>query len=88
MALPGKGADVTLGLRPQHLAVVKGATHKVDMSEALGGISFIHLTGPTGEKLIVESKDDPDVGPGDMVGLAFDGANVMAFDAKDGRRLR
>jgi lactose/L-arabinose transport system ATP-binding protein len=88
MALPGAGAEVTLGLRPQHLAVVKGNTHKVDMSEALGGISFIHLTGPTGEKLIVESKDDPDCGPGDMVGVAFDAAQVMAFDAKDGRRLR
>ena len=89
MALPGAGAAVTLGLRPQHLSVVKGGkTHKVDMSEALGGISFIHLTGPTGEKLIVESKDDPEVGPGDMVGVAFDAANAMAFDAKDGRRLR
>jgi lactose/L-arabinose transport system ATP-binding protein len=89
MTLPGKGEAVTLGLRPQHLSVVKGGgTHKVDMSEALGGISFIHLTAPTGEKLIVELKDDPEVGPGDMVGVAFDAVNAMAFDAKDGRRLR
>jgi lactose/L-arabinose transport system ATP-binding protein len=88
-ALPGKGADITLGLRPQHLSLdLKGKTHRVEMTEALGGVSYMHLTGPTGERLILESRDDPSVKMGDMVGIAFDAANVMAFDAKTGMRLR
>ncbi len=88
-ALPGKGAEIMLGLRPQHLSLdLKGKTHRVEMTEALGGISFMHLTGPSGERLILESRDDPSVKMGDMVGIAFDPVNVMTFDAKDGRRLR
>ncbi len=85
--LPAAGA-VTLGLRPQHLSVAAGATHKVELTEALGGVAYIHVTGPTGEKLVIESKDDPRVGPGDMVGIGFDPAHVFAFDAESGARLR
>jgi lactose/L-arabinose transport system ATP-binding protein len=87
--LPGKGADVTLGLRPQHLSLdTRGKTHRVEMTEALGGISFMHLTGPTGERLVLESREDPDVKMGDMVGINFDPSHVMAFDAKTEARLR
>ena len=89
VALPGKGAGVTLGLRPQHLLLdTKGKTHRVEMTEALGGISFMHLTSPTGERLVLESREDPDVKMGDMVGISFKPADVMAFDARDERRLR
>jgi lactose/L-arabinose transport system ATP-binding protein len=88
-ALPGKGAGVTLGLRPQHLSLdLRGNTHRVEMTEALGGISFMHLTGPTGERLVLESREDPDVKMGDMVGIGFDPSHVMAFDAKSEARLR
>jgi lactose/L-arabinose transport system ATP-binding protein len=37
---------------------------------------------------VLESREDPNVKMGDMVGIAFDAAHVMAFDAKDGHRLR
>ena len=88
MRLPDPGAPVTLGLRPQHILLTPGTTHRVDMTEALGGVSFLHVTAPSGEKLIIESREDPRVRPGDMVGISFDPAHVMAFDAKDERRLR
>jgi lactose/L-arabinose transport system ATP-binding protein len=58
------------------------------MTEALGGISFMHLTSPTGERLVLESREDPNVKTGDMVGITFDTDDIMAFDAKDGKRLR
>jgi lactose/L-arabinose transport system ATP-binding protein len=86
-ALPASG-EVTLGLRPQHLSVAPGATHRVELTEALGGVAYIHVTGPSGEKLVIESKDDPKVVAGDMVGIAFDPAHVFAFDAGSGARLR
>jgi lactose/L-arabinose transport system ATP-binding protein len=89
VALPGKGADVTLGLRPQHLSLdMAGKTHRVEMTEALGGISFMHLTSPSGERLVLESREDPDVKMGDMVGVRFDPSHIMAFDAKTEARLR
>ena len=72
VALPAKGAEVTVGLRPQHLKIVHGATHRVELTEALGGVAYVHLTAPTGEKLIVERHDQISLEPGAMVGLGFD----------------
>jgi lactose/L-arabinose transport system ATP-binding protein len=86
-ALPGAGAEVTLGLRPQHLKIGQGATHRVELTEALGGVAYVHLTAPSGEKLIVERHDQISMEPGSMVGLGFDGKDAMVFD-KDGARLR
>ena len=87
VGLPAKGAEVTVGLRPQHLKIGPGNTHRVDLTEALGGVSYVHLTAPSGEKLIVERHDQVSLDPGAMVGLSFDPRDAMHFD-KDGRRLR
>ena len=88
VALPGSGAKVSLGLRPQHLALdTSGNTHRVEMTEALGGVSYIHLTAPTGEKLVVESHSDPKVKMGGMTGIRFDPKDAMLF-ADSGLRLR
>ncbi len=86
--LPGAGAAVTLGLRPQHLWLAEGDSHTVEVTEALGGVSYLHLTAASGEKLIVESRDDPKVKTGARVGLGLDPAQILAFDAKTERRLR
>ena len=89
VGLPGGGADVTLGIRPQFLTVdLAGSTHRVEMTEALGGVSYLHLTAPTGEKLVIEAKGDMVVAPGTSVGIGFDPVNILAFDTKSGARLR
>ena len=89
MALPAKGGEITLGLRPQHLTVdLAGASHRVEITEALGGVSFVHLTARTGEKLVIEARGDTVVAPGANVGIGFDPADILAFDAKSGARLR
>jgi lactose/L-arabinose transport system ATP-binding protein len=83
------GGDIVVGLRPQHLQVVDGATHRVEMTEALGGMSFIHLTAPSGEKLIVEAKGDVIPEPGSSVGVTFDAKDALFFAADAaGKRLR
>jgi lactose/L-arabinose transport system ATP-binding protein len=88
VALPAPGTEVTLGLRPQHLKIdASGTTHRVDLTEALGGVSYVHLTAPSGEKLIVERHDQVSLEPGTMVGVTFDAADVMLFGT-DGLRLR
>jgi lactose/L-arabinose transport system ATP-binding protein len=85
--LPGAGAQVTVGLRPQHVRIGEGNTHRVDLTEALGGVSYLHLTAPSGEKLIVERHDQVSLSRGEMVGISFDSANAMLFDTA-GLRLR
>jgi len=87
VGLPAKGADVTVGLRPQHLKIGAGSTHRVELTEALGGVSYVHLTAPSGEKLVVERHDQVSLEPGAMVGVSFDARDAMLFD-KDGLRLR
>ena len=87
VGLPAKGAEVTVGLRPQHLRIAEGATHRVELTEALGGVSYVHLTAPSGEKLIIERHDQVSLDPGAMVGVSFDARDAMLFD-KDGLRLR
>jgi lactose/L-arabinose transport system ATP-binding protein len=87
VALPGAGAEVTVGLRPQHLKIGAGDTHRVELTEALGGVSYVHLTAPTGEKLVVERHDQVSLAPGAMVGLGFDAGDALLFDAS-GQRLR
>ena len=87
VGLPAKGAEVTVGLRPQHLKIGPGDTHRVELTEALGGVSYVHLTAPSGEKLIVERHDQVSLEPGAKVGLSFDARDAMLFD-KEGLRLR
>jgi lactose/L-arabinose transport system ATP-binding protein len=89
VGLPASGAEVVVGLRPQALRVIDGATHRVEMTEALGGVSFIHLTAPSGEKLVVEARGDVIAAPGSMVGVAFDAGDALFFAADAaGNRLR
>jgi lactose/L-arabinose transport system ATP-binding protein len=89
VALPGAGAEVTVGVRPQALALAMGDSHRVEIAEALGGQTFIHVTAGTGEKLVIETREDPKVKPGDRTGIAFDPAAALYFAAdKDGKRLR
>ena len=64
-----------------------GLERILELTEALGGVSYVHLTAPSGEKLIVERHDQIAHASGTMVGVGFDSGQAMLFD-KDGARLR
>jgi lactose/L-arabinose transport system ATP-binding protein len=85
--LPSVGSTVEIGLRPQHLRVIDGTSHRVEMTEALGGVSFIHVSASTGEKLVIEAKGDVTPQMGSTVGIAFDDKDALFFD-QEGKRLR
>ncbi|MEM9796835.1 MAG: sn-glycerol-3-phosphate ABC transporter ATP-binding protein UgpC [Pseudomonadota bacterium] len=87
-ALPSDGSEVIVGLRPEHLELGDGADLGVDLTEALGGVSYAYLTAGTGEKIIVEERGDRRSAEGDRVGLTIDPARVMLFDAATERRIR
>ncbi len=89
IALPANGVGVTVGLRPNHMQVdTAGSSHSVELTEALGGVTYVHIDAPNGERLIVEAGEGTQVRPGARIGLGFDPANVYLFDADSGARLR
>jgi lactose/L-arabinose transport system ATP-binding protein len=84
-----EGTAITAGLRPEHLSLdPAGATHTVDLTESLGGVSYAYLKGPSGEKIVVEERGDDRTREGARVGLVFDPARVYLFDAKTEKRIR
>ena len=87
LARPVEG-EVEVGTRPEHMVLTAGDTHRVDLTEALGGVSYAHLVAPTGEKIVVEERGETRAREGDMVGVGFDAEKAMLFDAESGQRLR
>ncbi len=87
--LPPKGTSVVVGLRPEHLEIdPAGSTHKVELTEALGGVSYAYLRAENGEELIVEERGDERTTVGSSVGIGFEHHRAMIFDDEKGLRLR
>uniref|UniRef100_UPI002490F9EC ABC transporter ATP-binding protein n=1 Tax=Litoreibacter halocynthiae TaxID=1242689 RepID=UPI002490F9EC len=89
LGTPADGTDVSFGIRPEHLEIKgKGDTHTVDMTEALGGVSFAHLISDNGEKIIVEERGDERSQEGARVAVTFAPERAMLFDRKTEARIR
>jgi lactose/L-arabinose transport system ATP-binding protein len=86
--LPSAGTELTVGVRPEHIEIVAGDTHTLELTEALGGVSYAYLTSDTGERLIVEERGDARSHAGTRVGLTFDPSRAYFFDAATEQRLR
>jgi lactose/L-arabinose transport system ATP-binding protein len=83
------GAKVSYGIRPEHISIdPAGSTHKVDMTESLGGISYAYLIANTGERIVVEERGDVRSKDGDVVGLSFEDSRSYVFDAASEMRIR
>jgi len=80
---------VTLGIRPEHIQVDRASgSCKVDLTEALGGVSYTYLMTPNGDRLIVEEREDERSRQGETVGISLRTDRVMLFDPESGSRLR
>ena len=87
--LPAEGTAVEIGLRPEHLTLdPKGTTHRIEMTESLGGVSYAYLKGTSGEKIVVEERGEIRSTEGDTVGLILDAASARLFDAASETRIR
>jgi len=83
------GKKVTVGMRAEHLMVdPKGDTHTVEMTESLGGVSFVYLTGETGERIVIEERGDERSKAGSRVGVTIDKNRIYLFDTKTEYRIR
>ena len=84
-----QGTGVVLGIRPEFIELdPAGDTHTVELTEALGGVSYAYLRSANGERLIVEERGDARSAKDDTVGLVFDDARAMVFDKETEARLR
>ena len=89
VTLPAEGTAVEIGLRPEHLALdPTGTTHRIEMTESLGGVSYAYLKGTSGEKIVVEERGEIRSTEGDTVGLILDAASARLFDAASETRIR
>ncbi|MFA3916248.1 ABC transporter ATP-binding protein [Ruegeria hyattellae] len=87
--IPAGASKVTLGLRPEHIGLDRsGDGLSVDLTEALGGVSYVYLTASNGDKLIVEERDDERSTEGSRVSLTLRPDRAMIFDTESGARLR
>ncbi len=89
VAMPADGTKVSVGMRPEHIEIdTAGDTHMVDLSEALGGVSYAYLLSETGEKIIVEERGDERSDEGAKVGIKIDPNRIMVFDGETEARIR
>ena len=89
VALPATGAAVHLGIRPEFLTIdPNGDTHQIELTEALGGVSYAYLRAKNGERLIVEERGDERSRQGARVGVSFEPDRAMVFDAQTEARIR
>ena len=89
VTLPAIGTAVEIGLRPEHLTLdPKGSTHRIEMTESLGGVSYAYLKGANGEKIVVEERGETRSTEGDTVGLILDPTAARLFDAASEIRIR
>ncbi|WP_170394982.1 MULTISPECIES: ABC transporter ATP-binding protein [Ruegeria] len=80
---------VTLGIRPEHIEVDRAAeTCAVDLTEALGGVSYTYLLTPNGDKLIIEEREDQRSKQGERIGITVRSDRAMLFDPETGQRFR
>ncbi|MEW2915638.1 sn-glycerol-3-phosphate ABC transporter ATP-binding protein UgpC [Ruegeria sp. ANG10] len=80
---------VTLGIRPEHIEVDRAAeTCAVDLTEALGGVSYTYLLTPNGDKLIIEEREDQRSKQGERIGISVRSDRAMLFDPETGQRFR
>ncbi len=89
VALPSDGEEVTIGLRPQNLSInPDGDDLTVYITEQLGGVSYVYLDAPSGDRFVVEARGGDTLKPGSKTGVSFDPSTAMFFDARSEARLR
>ena len=88
---PAPGSSVQLGIRPEHIAMANGADFKIELqaevTEQLGGESYVYAHSPSGEQLIVQQQGYSPVKAGEMVDFTFNPDNAYLF-TQEGNRIR
>jgi ABC-type sugar transport system ATPase subunit len=79
------GAELTLGLRPEHIQVCEpgggASTLLIEVVENLGDLTFLHGTTPAGNRITLNVKGFQNYRHADAVGFRFDANHAHLFDS-------
>jgi len=81
-------SEVIIGLRPQHLKLAKSGDLEVEFTEALGDISYIYLKTQSGDRVVVESRDEKLPSTSAKVGIEVKASKALFFDPKTELRVK
>ncbi|MBI1244772.1 MAG: sn-glycerol-3-phosphate ABC transporter ATP-binding protein UgpC [Alphaproteobacteria bacterium] len=87
-----EGADVTFGVRPEHVKLVEAGAGDADMhvnlTEQLGGESYVYGTIGDGHEVTARLPGQTRVRGGETVGMALSKSTATYLFGKDGRALK
>ena len=81
-------SELIIGLRPQHLKLAKSGDLEVEFTEALGDISYIYLKTQSGDRVVVESRDEKLPSTSAKVGIEVKASKALFFDPKTELRVK
>ncbi|WP_085909941.1 ABC transporter ATP-binding protein [Kiloniella majae] len=89
VTLPSEGSDVYIGIRPQHITLsAKEGSCVLDLREQLGGVSYDYLVSDSGEKIIIEDRNQNILPTGQRVSFEINQNEIYLFDGETEKRLR
>lgn len=89
VTFPESGREVYVGVRPQDINFNTGEGNlRVDVTEELGGVSYIYLTTSTEDRLVVEARGNNCAIRGAGVDISFAPEKAMLFDKNTEQRIR
>jgi len=87
--MPANGTKVLVGIRPQDIELKTGeGSLRVDVTEELGGVSYIYLKTTSDEKVVVESRGESQTKHGTDASIQFAADKVMLFNLESEQRIR
>ena len=87
-AISSSVSELIVGLRPQHLKLIKTGDLEVEFTEALGDISYVYLKTSSGERVVVESREEKLPLTGSKVGIEANTTSALFFDPKTELRIK
>ena len=81
-------SELIVGLRPQQLKLTKLGDLEVEFTEALGDISYVYLKTLSGERVVVESREEKLPLTGSKVGIEANTTSALFFDPKTELRVK
>ena len=81
-------SELIIGLRPQHLKLAKSGDLEVEFTEALGDISYVYLKTQSGDRVVVESREEKLPSTGSKVGITSTPNKALFFDPTTEQRVR
>lgn len=81
--------QICVGVRPQHIKIdPNGQGYDVELTESLGGVSYLYLRNKQGTRLIVEAGETTPAQTGDQIGLLIPADRIYYFDRASEKRIR